>query len=72
MVVRVRYTDRKWGGWEVAKDGQPPESDVYFRIRDAQQRARNICREAGGGEVRTQSIGGAVLFVEEVVVDSDS
>lgn len=71
MIVRVRYRQdgKNCGGWEAVKEGEEHGTDIYFRIRDAQREARIICRDAGGGEIRTMGMAGAVLFVEEVNVD---
>lgn len=49
-----RYVTRHPGGWSVRKSGAERASSVHGTQRDAEQRAKEIVGNLGGGEVRIQ------------------
>lgn len=49
-----RYVTRHPEGWSVQKPGAARASSVHDTQRDAEQRAKEIVGNLGGGEVRIQ------------------
>jgi len=54
MAKHDRYVVNHPDGWAVKKPGAQRPSNVYPTQRDAEQRAKEIVGNLGGGEVRIQ------------------
>jgi hypothetical protein len=54
MPKNDRYVTRHSEGWSVRKPGAERASSVHDTQRDAEQRAKEIVGNLGGGEVRIQ------------------
>jgi len=65
----VEYPD---GGWAVEKENRERVSDVLATQEDAAQRAREIIRNAGGGELIVKGRDGRIRLKDTVAPGHDS
>jgi len=60
MANRRHVVPSPQGGWDIKKDGGKRSSGHFDTQRAAESRAREIVRNAGGGEVTTHGTDGRI------------
>lgn len=68
---RRHVVPNKDGGWDVKKPGASRSSAHTDTQKQAQDRARDIVRNAGGGEVRTHGRDGKIRDSDTIAPGND-
>jgi hypothetical protein len=71
MPTRRHVVPREGGNWAVRKPGAERDSSVHSTQREAQERAREIVHNAGGGEVTTHDRHGKIRDSDTVPPAND-
>ena len=71
MTVIVTFVPSEQGGWDVRKPGADRASAHMDTQAEAIDRAREIVRNAGGGEIRIQGRDGKICEFDTVAPSND-